>query len=94
MTTNEMPCILINSMLSYSEYSWTIAICNKLNEFFKHNIEPKKKKKTGQECTLSMRPSIENPENSPQNEILLFGDASSGNKAIRQSKKVITMKFR
>ena len=41
-----------------------------------------------------MSPSIENPENSPQNEILLFADASLGNKGIRQSRKVITMKFR
>ena len=82
--------IRINSMLSYSEYSWTIATCNKLNEFFKRNVEPKKRLK----YTLSVSPSIENPENSPQNEILLFEDASLGNKAIRQSKKVITMKFR
>ena len=44
--------------------------------------------------TLCVSPSIENPENSPQNEILLFEDATLGNKAIRQSKKVITMKFR
>lgn len=65
MTTNEMHYILTNGMLFYSEYSWTIATCNKLNDFFKHNVEPKKARQ--EDCILSMIPSIENPENSPQN---------------------------